>query len=335
MTQPTRAIARSSLHVTEVGLGCAQLGNLYGAITDEEAVAIVDAAWDAGIRYFDVAPHYGLGLAEERLGKALAGRPRDQYVISTKVGRLLEPNPDFAGERDEDLFDVPARSRRRADYSRDGVLRSLDDSLNRLGLDRIDILYVHDADDHYREALDGAFPALDQLRSDGVISAYGAGMNQSRMLADFIRNTDANMIMVAGRYTLLDQTAQSDLLPEAERREVSIAAAGVFNSGLLASEEPSADAHFDYAAPPDSLVARSRQIAAVCSRFGVTLPQAAAQFPLRSPVVATVVLGADDPAQVHRNAALLSPAAPAELWDELRRQGLIGDEQSAQPESTR
>jgi D-threo-aldose 1-dehydrogenase len=302
-----------------VGLGCAQLGNLFQAITDEEAYAIVDAAWDAGVRYFDVAPHYGLGLAEERLGAALAKRPRDEYVLSTKVGRLLVPNDIDPERRDDDLYEVPARYRRRLDYSGDGVRRSLDESLRRLRTDRVDIVYVHDADDHYREALDGAFPALDDLRRQGAIRSYGAGMNQSGMLADFVRNTDADVMMVAGRYTLLDQSAATDLIPAATERGVAIAAAGVFNSGILASDSPDGSAHFDYRSAPPDLVARAVQIAAICHRYDLTLPEAAAQFPFSAPPVQAVVLGAESPDQVRRNTHLLDRAAPASLWEELGR----------------
>ncbi|GAA4137372.1 aldo/keto reductase [Leifsonia shinshuensis] len=307
-----------------VGLGVAALGNLYSARPDDVWPGIVPAAWEAGIRYFDVAPHYGLGLAEERLGEGLRGLPRDEYVVSTKVGRILEPNPEYRpGDTDiANLFDVPATRRRRLDYSRDGVLRSVEDSLSRLGLDRIDILFVHDPDENEREALDGAFPALEELRSQGVIRSYGAGMNQSAMLERFVRNTDLDVVMCAGRYTLLDGTAAADLLPAAQERGVEVVVAAVFNSGILATERPGAGATFDYGAAPAALIERARWIADVAAPYGVTLPHLAVQFPLRNPAVSTVVLGAETPEQIVRNAALAAPPVPEELWAELEADGL-------------
>jgi D-threo-aldose 1-dehydrogenase len=314
----------TSVELGTIGYGVAALGNLYAARPDDVWPAIIPAAWEAGIRYFDVAPHYGLGLAEERLGEGLRGLPRDEYVLSTKVGRLLEPNPDHRpGQTDiGNLFDVPSTLRRRFDFSRDGVLRSVEDSLDRLGVDRIDILFVHDPDDHEREALDGAFPALAELRSQGVIRAYGAGMNQSAMLTRFVRETDLDIVMCAGRYTLLDGTAATDLLPAAEERGVQVVVASVFNSGILASDRPVAGATFDYAAAPEALIRRVDRIADIAEPYGVTLPQLAVQFPIRHPAVSTVVLGADTPEQIVRNAALGSPAVPEELWAELQAEGL-------------
>lgn len=315
----------TSVELGAIGYGVAALGNLYAARPDDVWPAIIPAAWEAGIRYFDVAPHYGLGLAEERLGEGLRGLPRDEYVVSTKVGRLLEPNPDYRpGQSDiGNLFAVPSTLRRRFDFSRDGVLRSVEDSLTRLGLDRIDILFVHDPDDHEREALDGAFPALAELRSQGVIRAYGAGMNQPAMLSRFVRETDLDIVMCAGRYTLLDGTAAADLLPAAEKRGVQVVVAAVFNSGLLATDRPVAGATFDYAAAPEALIRRVDRIADVAAPYGVTLPQLAVQFPLRHPAVSTVVLGADTPEQIVRNAALAAPDVPEGLWAELDAERLI------------
>ncbi|SEE50939.1 aldo/keto reductase [Jiangella alba] len=318
-----RAFGRGGLRVGPVGYGVAALGNLYEALSADVWPRCVPAAWSAGIRYFDVAPHYGLGLAEERLGRSLTGFPRDEYVVSSKVGRLLVPNDGYAGERDAELFDVPATQRRVRDYSRDGVLRSLEDTLTRTGLDRIDVLFVHDPDDHYREALAGAFPALEELRSQGVIRSYGAGMNQSAMLADFVRHTDLDVVMLAGRYTLLDQSALDDLLPLAVERGVSVAAAGVFNSGILATPLPAQGARYDYAPAPDAVVERVRSIAAVAVRYGTTVPVLAARFPLAHPAVATVVLGADSPEQVARNAALVAEPVDPDVWAELIDAGLL------------
>ena len=299
-----------------LSFGGAPIGNLGHAISDEQARATVDAAWGAGVRYFDTAPHYGLGLSERRLGAALGGRPRDEYMISTKVGRLLEPAA--GGGRDDEGFDVPATHTRVRDYSRDGVLRSLEASLRRLGLDRVDIVLVHDPDEHYRQALDGALPALDELRAQGVIGAYGAGMNQSAMLTEFVRHTDLDAVLVAGRYTLLDRSAEDDLLPACQERGVAVIAGGVFNSGVLATERPGPGATYDYAPAPPPILARAAELATICEARGVPLPAAAVQFPLRHPAVATVCLGAHTAEQVRRNAHLLEVPVPDALWAELQ-----------------
>jgi D-threo-aldose 1-dehydrogenase len=304
-----------------LGLGCAQLGNLYRAMSDETATAVVDAAWAAGIRYFDTAPHYGLGLSERRLGAALAGRPRAEYLLSTKVGRLLEENPAYAGERDTEGFDVPATLVRRRDYSRDGVLRSLESSMERLGVDRIDIAFVHDAEDFVEEALDGAVPALVELREQGVLARVGLGMNFDRVLAEFVRRSDVDTVMIAGRYTLLEQPALDELLPLCAERSVAVVAAGVFNSGILASPTPGGT--YDYAAAPPELVERARRIAAVCARFGVDLPTAAIALPAAHPAVWSVVLGASSVRQVESNAARAAAEVPPGLWTALVEEGLL------------
>ena len=319
------AFGRGGLTVGPIGYGVAALGNLYRALPDDIWPKCVPAAWQAGVRYFDVAPHYGLGLAEERLGIALQDFPRDEFVLSTKIGRLLEPNPDYrVGDSDlGNLFDVPAITRRRFDFSRDGVLRSVENSLVRLGVDHIDVLLVHDPDGYECEALDGAFPALEELRSQGVIRSYGAGMNQSAMLARFVQQTDLDIVMCAGRYTLLDQGAELDLLPLAESRGVSIAVAAVFNSGILATDRPLAGATYNYGVPSPELLARTERIADIADRYGVTVPQLAVQFPLRHPAVATVVLGADTAEQITRNAGLADVLVPEDLWRELEAERLI------------
>jgi aryl-alcohol dehydrogenase-like predicted oxidoreductase len=280
--------------LSELSLGCAQLGNLYRAIPDEQAHATVDAAWDAGIRYFDTAPHYGLGLSERRLGEALTKRPRNEYVLSTKVGRLLEPLPEPQDVHSEG-FDVPATHRRVWDFSRDGVLRSLEESLERLRLDRVDIVYLHDPDDHYRDALSYAYPALEELRSQGVVSAIGAGMNQTAMLTEFARNTDMDLLMLAGRYTLLEQLAFDELLPVCEQRGIGVVAAGIFNSGLLAHRTPGRDARYNYEDAPPELLQRARRIATTCEQYACSLPAAALAFPLGHPAIVSICVGARSP----------------------------------------
>ena len=302
-----------------MGLGAAQFGNLNRETTDEASLAAVDAAWDAGIRYFDTAPHYGIGLSERRLGAALRGRDRDSYLLSTKVGRALVPTPEraAAGESDGHGFFTPATHRREWDFSRDGILRSVEESLGRLGLDRIDIAYLHDPDDHWEAASTTGVDALVELRDQGVVRAIGAGMNQSAMLAEFVRRTDVDIVMVAGRYTLLDRIAEEDLLPLAQERGVAVVAAAVYNSGLLSRAEVPADARFDYAQAPQELLDRARAIADVCARHGVTLPDAAVQFPLRHPAVVSVVVGTRTAEQVGSSVARYARDIPDALWDEL------------------
>jgi D-threo-aldose 1-dehydrogenase len=308
--------------LTGLSLGCAQLGNLFGAISDEQAAATVQAAWDGGIRYFDTAPHYGLGLSERRLGAALAGRSRAEYVISTKVGRRLEPFSGPVGS-DPEGFDVPATRRRVWDFSRDGVARSLEDSLDRLGLDRVDIVYLHDPDEHYREALEVAYPALEELRSQGVVAAIGAGMNQTGMLTAFARHTDMDLLMLAGRYTLLEQPALDELLPACDERGIGVVAAGVFNSGLLADSSAAGRARYNYAEAPASVVWRARSIAEVCERHGTSLAAAALAFPAAHPSVVSVCVGARSAEQITRNIKLASGPVPSVVWDDLKEQGLL------------
>ncbi|MFI6885289.1 aldo/keto reductase [Streptosporangium canum] len=311
-----------TLSVSEYGFGAAPIGNLFTAVGDDEARAAVDAAYDAGFRLFDTAPHYGLGLSERRLGAALAGRPRDSYTLSTKVGRLLVPAPTGGpAGRDDQGFDVPADLRRVWDFSRDGVRRSLKESLERLALDAVDIVLIHDPDDHWEQAVSEAYPALAELRDQGVVKAVGVGMNQSEMLARFVRETGVDLVMLAGRHTLLDQSGEEELLPLCQERGVSVVAAGVFNSGLLATHDPSGT--YDYAPAPAPLLARARRIAAVCESHGVTLPQAALAFPLRHPAVVSVVVGARSAAEVARNAALTARPVPEDLWAELAAEDLI------------
>ncbi|MCU7726209.1 aldo/keto reductase [Actinoplanes sp. KI2] len=310
--------------MTRLGLGCAQLGNLYTAISDETASATVSAAWDAGVRYFDTAPHYGLGLSERRLGAALRGRPRDAYTISTKVGRLLVPSPSTAGEPDPAGFVVPAAYRREWSFTADGVVRSLAGSLDRLGLNRVDLVLIHDPEDHSRAALDEAYPALHALRAEGVVRAIGVGSTKAAVLDRFVADTDIDAVLVAGRYTLLEQPALDSLLPSCLRRGVAVLNGGVFNSGLLAVDEPHAGLPYEYREAPDSIVARARAIATVCARHGVSLPGAALAFAAAHPAIASVVIGAQTPEQARRNFALAAaPPPPAEMWAELVDHGLL------------
>jgi D-threo-aldose 1-dehydrogenase len=313
----------NTLPFGRLGLGCAQLGNLYEAISDDEATATVDAAWAAGVRYFDTAPHYGLGLSERRLGSALRDRPRDEYVVSTKVGRLLVPNPSPTG-RDANLFDVPATHRRVWDFSAEGVRRSLSDSLERLGLSRVDLVLIHDPEDHAAQALDEAYPALDALRAEGVVRAIGVGSMQLDVLTRFAAETDIDVVMSAGRYTLLEQPALDELLPLCAHRGRTVLNAAVFNSGLLAVEHPHGGLPYEYQNAPSTLVERATAIAAICEQHNTTLPAAALHFAGAHPAIAAVVAGAQGPAQSRRNAELaLGPPPPESLWPALRESGLL------------
>lgn len=309
--------------LTEIGFGASQIGNLYREVDEETARAAVDAAWDGGIRYFDTAPHYGLGLSERRLGAALRARPRDAFVLSTKVGRILVPDPDGTTRVDTEGFAVAASSRRVWDFSRDGILRSIDDSLTRLGLDRIDIAYLHDPDEHWAEASTTGVDALVELRDQGVVRAVGAGMNRAAMLADFVERCDIDVVMVAGRHTLLDGSARERLLPLAAERGVAVVAAAVYNSGLLSTARPPVGARYDYDTAPDALVERAHAIADVCERHGVELPAAAVRFPLRDPGVASVVVGMRTGAQVASTLSRWAAEVPGALWAELRDRGLL------------
>ncbi|WP_405854358.1 aldo/keto reductase [Streptomyces sp. NBC_01515] len=317
-----REIPGTSVALTELGFGGAGIGNLFRVTPVHDAKAAVHAAWDAGIRYFDTAPHYGLGLSERRLGAALRDRPRDEYAISSKVGRLLVPNEDPRGV-DTEGFVVRDDLRRRWDFSRDGVLRCIEDTLTRTGLDRLDIVYLHDPDDHWRQAVEEAMPTLADLRRQGVVGAIGAGMNQSAMLSRFLRESAADVVMLAGRYTLLDQSALDDVLPAAREQGRSVVAVGVFNSGLLALDRPTEGMKYDYQDAPPELVARALAIAGTCEAHGTTLPAAAIAFPFTHPSVVNVTLGMRSPVEVTRNAELHGSTVPAALWDDLRAQGLI------------
>jgi len=319
----TRQLGRHD-EVTELGLGTSPFGNLFQETTDADTGAATEVSWQGGVRYFDTAPHYGLGLAERRLGAALRGVPRDApYLVSTKVGRRLIPTPENAHRQDDDGFAVPATHRREFDFSRDGILRSVEGSLERLGLDGVDILYLHDPDDHWEQASTTGISTLIELRDQGVVRAIGAGMNQSAMLAEFVRRCDVDVVMLAGRYTLLDQSALDDLLPIAQERGVGVVAAGVYNSGLLSREVVPDDAHYEYQPAPPELVARARDLAEVCGRHGVTLPQAAVRFALRHPAVVSVVVGARDAAQAAGNLARYDADIPDALWDELELSGRV------------
>ncbi|MFF3445916.1 aldo/keto reductase [Streptomyces sp. NPDC002667] len=306
--------------VSALSFGAAGIGNLYAEVTDEQAYEAVTTAWASGIRYFDTAPHYGLGLSERRLGAALRDLPRERYTVSTKVGRLLEP-ADTGGDDLADGFAVPATHRRVWDFGADGVRRSLDASLERLGLDHVDVVYLHDPDDHAEQAFREGFPALAELRSQGVVGAIGVGMNQTPMLTRFVRETDVDVVLCAGRYTLLDHGALTELLPAAQERGVPVVIGGAFNSGLLADPRPGAT--YDYAVAPDGLLERALRLKEITGRHGTTLRAAALAFPAAHPAVVSVLAGARSAAEVRDCAERFAEPVPPDLWRELRAQGLL------------
>jgi aryl-alcohol dehydrogenase-like predicted oxidoreductase len=310
-------LGRTELHVTRLGLGLAPIGGLFTAVAEHDAHATVEAAWQLGLRYFDTAPLYGLGLSERRAGAVLSGKPRDEFVLSTKVGRRLVP-----GTRDrQQIWAEDSETTTVWDFTADGVRAAYQQSRDRLGLDRADILYLHDPDDHFDAATAHAFPALADLRTSGDISAVGAGMNQSQMLTRFARAADFDCFMLAGRYTLLDQSALADLLPVCVDRGIAVIAAAVLNSGLLANPQPGAT--YDYVPADQELLQRARDIERVCLRHGVPLRAAALQFPLGHAAVASVVVGARSPQEVADSVAMFEHPIPAALWTELKDEGLL------------
>jgi len=324
-------LGRTDVEVSRLGFGTAEIGGLYSAVPDDAAIGLVRHTWDAGVRYFDTAPLYGYGNAERRLGVALSEHSRDAFALSTKVGRLIVPRGEVppgadidhqaADGRDDAFYAGTPPVRVIFDYSGDGIRRSIEQSLERLGLERIDIAFIHDPDDHWTEAISGAYPALARLREEGILGAIGAGMNQSAMLARFARAGDFDVFMVAGRYTLLDQEALSELLPLCVEKGIAVVAVGLMNSGLLADPRPGA--RFNYMPAPAPLVARAQQIAAVCARHDVPLRAAAIQFPLGHPSVAAIVSGVRRVEHFDEYPAFLRLPIPDDLWAELRSAGLI------------
>lgn len=323
-----RRLGRSKVSLSAIGLGGAPMGNLFQPVADADAAATVDAAWAAGLRYFDTAPLYGHGLGERRMGAALRSRGRDEFIVSTKVGRLLVP--DAAADGGAYVQVPPLRPV--FDYSRDGALRSVEASLERLGLDRIDILLIHDIDAfthgpeeqarRYREAMTGAYPALDGLRRAGTVGAIGLGVNDWRVCTRAAEDGDFDGFLVAGRYTLLEQEPVETFLPICARRGIGVIAAGVFNSGILATG-PGADAMYNYQLASPEIQGRAGRIERVCRAHGVALAAAALRFPLMHPAVTSVVLGMRDADEVARNMALARQPIADGLWRDLKAEGLL------------
>ncbi len=308
-----------ALDVTSIGLGSAPLGGLFSPVSDADAHATIARAWSLGVRFFDTAPLYGFGLAERRLGAFLRQQPRESYVISTKVGRLLRA-PDGAPAEDEHYKGTP-RERPVFDFSHDGVMRSVEESLERLGLDRIDVLLVHDPDDHYDDAVTGAFRALQRLRENGTVKAIGAGLNQSEMLVRFAEAVPVDCFLLAGRYTLLDQGALHALFPLCQAKHIGILLGGLYNSGILAN--PTTSAKFNYQDADAALVARALELDALCRKHGTELKAAALQFCMAHPAVTVAVMGARNAGEVADNMAMTEKAVPAAFWQELRARKLV------------
>ncbi|MCH7232856.1 aldo/keto reductase [Glycomyces sp. L485] len=316
---PRHRLGDTDVSVTAVGLGCAPIGGLFSPVDPAEATATVKAAWDGGIRHFDTAPHYGAGLSEERLGGALVGLPRDEAVISDKLGRVLVEH-----EGAWDLWAEPNGKASRFDFSYEAAFEAHRDSLDRLGLDRVEIGLIHDPDDHRDEALTGTYRAMAELRAEGRIGAIGVGMNSTDAAADMLTRADFDVALIAGRYTLLDQSALDRLYPTCIERGVSVIAAGVFNSGVLADPRPGAT--FNYTAVDSKLVDKALAIEAVCARHDVPLRAAAIQFPATHPAVASVIIGARTAAEVDDALAMSAHPIPAALWRDLKHAGLLAEE---------
>lgn len=334
MTLPSQKIGRTDLSVSTLGLGGTSLGNMYAAVDADHAVDLVRASHSAGVTLFDTAPCYGVGLSEQRLGKVLPSLPRESFVLSTKVGYKLVPLAD--GEENPSLFIDTPRCRAIYDFSYDGAMRSIEGSLSRLGLDRVDMVAIHDPDEtvgidpaadpyaksHFGEAMEGAYLALDSLRSQGVIKAIGVGMNQWRMLVDFVEQGDFDYVLVAGRYTLLQYDAAPTLTDACLRKKVSIIAGGPYSSGILASGAVPG-AYFNYAPANEDVLNHVRRIEALCATHGVSLGAAALHFPLQHPTVASVIPGARSIEELDSNLAMMAEIVPETFWQALVSEGLL------------
>ncbi len=321
-----RILPRSGLSVTALGLGGAQIGGLYHPTSAAEAAELMNGAWQMGVRYFDTAPYYGYTRSEHRVGEALCDRPRHEFVLSTKVGRLLIP--DARVSPGDDGWADPLPFRPRYDYTHAGIMRSYEDSRQRLGMQRIDILFVHDigsmthgeAHPHYWSQLTtgGGFRALEELRDAGQTAAIGLGVNEWQVVHAAMQEASIDCTLLAGRYTLLEQSCLAPFLDDCVRQGTSIVIGGAFNSGILAGSDK-----FNYADAPVEVVQRVRALAAVCEEFGVPLPAAALQFPMAHPAVVSCLAGARNLAQLRQNIAWFERSIPAELWSTLRARGLL------------
>ena len=318
-----RRISDTDITVTCFGFGGASMGNMYTVAHDDAAVKAIRSAHEAKVRYFDTAPMYGFGKSERLYGSVLKDQPRDSFVLSSKVGRLVvtgKPTP----ESEDTCFVEIDNAYSIFDYSRDGVLRSLEESRKRLGIERIDIVYIHDPDvnDSFKQALEEAFPALADLKSQGVIGAIGAGMNQAEMLCEFAKNADFDCFLLAGRYTLLDQIALQELLPLCQQKNISIVIGGAYNSGILATGAVEG-AHYNYVPAPPEIMEKTRNIETVCARFNIPMKAAALQFPFGHPTVVSNIPGVKTKERFEENLSLFTYPIPADFWAALKEEKLL------------
>jgi D-threo-aldose 1-dehydrogenase len=327
----------TELSFSTMGLGTVPIGELYEVIDETTAIATVEQAYHSGIRLFDTSPHYGNGIAEARLGAGLRGAPRAGLVVSTKIGRVMDPlgKPP---ERNKDVispgFVGGYRHAPHFDYSYDGTMRSVEQSLLRTGLSRLDVVLIHDCDvwthgqdagRRFAEAMDGAYRALDKLRSDKTVAAIGFGINEADTCVKFARAGDFDLAMMAGRYTLLDQSGVGEFMPLAVEKKMGVMLAGVFNSGILATGAVPG-AKFEYGAAPPGILERVRRIEEICARRGTSIRRAAMQFPMAHPAVVSIVLGAARPGEVEANVADVEAPIPAALWSDLKAAGLLSED---------
>lgn len=303
---------RGGVSISQLGLGTATLGGMFASVPESDVASAIHTAFDLGVNYIDTAPLYGNGTAERRIGRYLEGVPRGDFVISTKVGRRLV---SAENSRDEQFVDADRNVESIFDFSAEGVERSLTESLERLGLDSVELVLIHDPDDHADQAISQAYPALEKMRSQGLIKAIGVGMNQSAIPTRFVKETDIDFVLIAGRYSLLDQSADVDLLPAALDRGVAIIAAGVFNSGILANPVPGAT--YNYVPASDAILNRAKRINDVVREHGITITQAALQFPLRHPAVKAILVGCRSGEEVSENVAAFDADIPEAVWKAL------------------
>lgn len=311
------SFGRGGLSVSRLGVGTAPLGGLFSSVPDDDVDDLISSALDEGLTYFDTAPFYGSGSSERRIGKGLRKVPRSSFTISTKVGRILVPG---ASDEPTEYYDLDPFTPV-FDYTASGIRRSFESSLERLGLDSIDILYIHDPDDHLDQAISEAYPELDKMRGEGLVASIGVGTNIAEIGTRFVRETDIDVALVAGRYTLLDQIGLAEFLPEAHRRNVSVLGAGVFNSGVLVNPVPGAT--YNYAPASEDILHKARAIHEAIRPFGVSVATAGLQFPLRHPAVKAVLTGVRNTAELRSNIADFDTEVPVELWEALEAQSLI------------
>ncbi|MHA4854587.1 aldo/keto reductase [Rhodococcus sp. MSC1_016] len=328
----TKSLGRSGLELSAMGFGGAPIGNFLRPFTDVAAAAMINQAWDLGTRFFDTAPHYGRGLSEYRLGHSLRRRPREEYVLSTKVGRLVGPWAN--GLATDASYIDPSPFEAEFDYSYDGVMRSVEQSMQRMFTDHFDLLFIHDCDRFthgdeqpavFKQAMNSAYPALEALRDQGVVKAIGFGVNETAVCAAALKNTDADCFLLAGRYTLLEQDPLDELLPSCEERGVGVVLGGVYNSGILATG-PVDGAKFNYTTAPRSILAKAAALEKICGNHNVPLPAAALQFAYAHPAVTSICIGARTLDQQQRNADLFETVIAEELWADLRAEGLIRED---------